>query len=226
MAIPKQISFVTFDVYGTLIDWETGVYEAFQAEAVRDGFTLDRDELLLQFHEVQKQIKAGSYELYAEVLRRTAVQIAKNLSWPMEPSRSGFLPDSVRRWPPFKETNPVLNKLKKKFKLGLISNIDDKLLGQTRRLIPVDFDLVVTAQQVRSYKPDPAHFTECERRIGGKKGWIHVAGSYYYDVEPCVKKKIPVIWVNRTKQQLEPGQKKPDAEVHNLREAAKLIGVT
>jgi 2-haloacid dehalogenase/putative hydrolase of the HAD superfamily len=226
MAIPKQISFVTFDVYGTLIDWETGVYEAFQAEAVRDGFTLDREELLQQFHEVQKQIKAGSYELYAEVLRRTAVQIAKNLSWPMEPSRSGFLPDSVQRWPPFKETNPVLNKLKKKFKLGLISNIDDKLLGQTRRLIPVDFDLVVTAQQVRSYKPDPAHFTECERRIGGKKGWIHVAGSYYYDVEPCTKKKIPVIWVNRNKQQLEPGQKKPDAEVHTLREAAKLIGVT
>jgi 2-haloacid dehalogenase/putative hydrolase of the HAD superfamily len=226
MAIPKQISFVTFDVYGTLIDWETGVYEAFQKEAVRDGFTLDREELLHQFHEVQKQIKAGSYELYAEVLRRTAVQIAKNLSWPMEPSRSGFLPDSVQRWPPFKETNPVLNKLKKKYKLGLISNIDDKLLGQTRRLIPVDFDLVVTAQQVRSYKPDPAHFTECERRIGGKKGWIHVAGSYYYDVEPCIKKKIPVIWVNRNKQQLEQGQKKPDAEVHTLREAAKLIGVT
>jgi 2-haloacid dehalogenase/putative hydrolase of the HAD superfamily len=226
MAIPKQISFVTFDVYGTLIDWETGVYEAFQKEAVRDGFTLDREELLQQFHEVQKQIKAGSYELYAEVLRRTAVQIAKNLSWPMEPSRSGFLPDSVQRWPPFKETNPVLNKLKKKYKLGLISNIDDKLLGQTRRLIPVDFDLVVTAQQVRSYKPDPAHFTECERRIGGKKGWVHVAGSYYYDVEPCIKKKIPVIWVNRNKQQLEQGQKKPDAEVHTLREAAKLIGVT
>ncbi|HUZ29754.1 MAG TPA: HAD family hydrolase [Solirubrobacteraceae bacterium] len=226
MAIPKQISFVTFDVYGTLIDWETGVYEAFQKEAVRDGFTLDREELLQQFHEVQKQIKAGSYELYAEVLRRSAVQIAKNLSWPMEPSRSGFLPDSVQRWPPFKETNPVLNKLKKKYKLGLVSNIDDKLLGQTRRLIPVDFDLVVTAQQVRSYKPDPAHFTECERRIGGKKGWIHVAGSYYYDVEPCIKKKIPVIWVNRNKQQLEQGQKKPDAEVHTLREAAKLIGVT
>jgi 2-haloacid dehalogenase/putative hydrolase of the HAD superfamily len=224
MAIPKQVSFVTFDVYGTLIDWETGVYNAFQAEAERDGFTLDRDELIRQFHEVQRQIKAGSYELYAEVLRRTAVQIAKNLNWPLEPSRSGFLPDSVQRWPPFKETNPVLNKIAKKFKIGLISNIDDKLLGQTRRHIPLDFDLVVTAQQVRSYKPDPAHFVECERRIGGKKGWVHVAGSYYYDVEPCVKRKIPVIWVNRSKQQLEQGQKKPDAEVPNLREAAKLIG--
>jgi 2-haloacid dehalogenase/putative hydrolase of the HAD superfamily len=225
MAIPKEITFVTFDVYGTLIDWETGVYDAFRKEAERDGFTIEREELIPLFHEVQNQIMAGSYELYAEVLRRTAVQIAKELGWPLEPSRSGFLPDSVKRWPPFKETNSVLQKLSKKYKLGLISNIDDKLLGETRRHIPIDFDLVVTAQQVRSYKPDPAHFTECERRIGGKKGWIHVAASYYHDVEPCLKKKIPVIWVNRNKQQLESNQKKPDAEVGTLREAAKLLGV-
>lgn len=226
MAIPKQVTFVTFDVYGTLIDWETGAYDAFRAEAERDGFTIERAELMPLFYEVQKQIQAGSYELYAEVLRRTAVQIAKELGWPLEPSRSGFLPDSVQRWPPFKETNSVLQKIAKKHRIGLISNIDDKLLGQTRRHIPLDFDLVVTAQQVRSYKPDPAHFTECERRIGGKKGWVHIAASYYYDVEPCLKRKIPVIWVNRNKDQLEGNQKKPDAEVSSLREAAKLIDVS
>ncbi len=213
MAIPKQISFVTFDVYGTLIDWETGAFDAFTKEAERDGFTIERDELIPLFHEIQQKIQAGSYELYAEVLRRTAVEISKQLGWPLEPSRSGFLPDSVQRWPPFKETNSVLAKIAKKHKIGLISNIDDKLLGQTRRHMPLDFDLVVTAQQVRSYKPDPAHFTECERRIGGKKGWVHVAASYYHDVEPCLKKKVPVIWVNRHKQAARAGQKKPDAEV-------------
>jgi 2-haloacid dehalogenase len=226
MTIPKTVSFVTFDVYGTLIDWESGAADAFVAEAARDGFTLDRETVIPLFLEIQQQIEAGSYELYAEVLRRTAVQIAKQLGWPLEPSRSGFLPDSVHRWQPFKETNPTLVKIAKQHKCGLISNIDDKLLGQTRRHIPLDFDLVVTAQQVRSYKPDPAHFTECERRIGSKKGWVHVAASYYHDVEPCLKKKIPVIWVNRHKQQLEPGQRKPDAEVSSLRDAAKLIGVT
>ncbi len=225
MAIPKGVTFVTFDVYGTLIDWETGVYNAFSAEAERDGFTIEREELIPLFFETQKQIQAGSYELYAEVLRRTAVQIATKLNWPLEPSRSGFLPDSVARWPPFKEAIPTLTKVAKKHRVGLIANIDDKLLGQTRRHIPMDFDLVVTAQQVRSYKPDPAHFTECERRIGGKKGWVHVASNYYYDVEPCLKKKIPVIWVNRSKDQLEANQKKPDAEVHNLREAVKLVGI-
>ncbi len=100
MAIPKQITFVTFDVYGTLIDWETGAADAFVKEAARDGFTLDPAEIIPLFHSVQQQIQAGSYELYAEVLRRTAVQIAKDLGWPLEPSRSGFLPDSVQRWPP------------------------------------------------------------------------------------------------------------------------------
>src|SRR6201996_3530601 len=225
MPIPKNVTFVTFDVYGTLIDWETGIYEAFAKEAARDDFEIDRTQLIALFHEISREIEGGSYELYAEVLRRTAVEISKRLEWPLEPSRSGFLPDSVQRWMPFKETNPTLAKLGKKVKLGLLSNIDDKLLGQTRRHIPIDFDLVVTAQQVRSYKPDPAHFTECERRMGSKKGGVHGGASYYHDVEPCLKKKVPVIWVNRNKQQLEPGQKKPDAEVTSLREAAKLLGV-
>jgi 2-haloacid dehalogenase/putative hydrolase of the HAD superfamily len=225
MALPSKVNWVTFDVYGTLIDWEKGVADAFEREAKRDGFTIDRDEVIRLFHEISREIEGGSYELYAEVLRRTAVEIAKRIDWPLEPSRSGFLPDSVARWAPFKETNAQLKKFVGGYDTGLISNIDDKLLGQTRRHIPFDFDLVVTAQQVRSYKPDPAHFNECARRIGTKKGWVHVASSYYHDVEPCVKLKVPVIWVNRSKETLEPSQKKPTAEVKNLLEAAKLLGL-
>jgi 2-haloacid dehalogenase len=224
MPLPKKIEWVTFDVYGTLIDWETGIYDAFAKEAERDGFTIDRDQLIPAFMETEKEIEGGSYELYAEVLRRTAVKLSKEMEWPLEPSRSGFLPDSVQRWKAFRETNPALEKFKKKYEIGLISNIDDKLLGQTRRHLSPDFDLVVTAQQVRSYKPDPAHFTEAERRIGGRRGWVHVGASYYHDVEPALKKKIPVVWVNRHKDQLEPSQKKPTAEVPNLREALKLLG--
>src|SRR5436305_6344035 len=153
MPLPSDIKWVTFDVYGTLIDWDKGVVEAFKKEAERGGFTLETDKLIPLFHEVSREIEGGSYELYAEVLRRTALEIAKRLDWPLEPSRSGFLPDSVQRWQPFRETNAQLQKLSKEYKLGLPSNIDDKLLGQTRRHMPIDFDLVVTAQQVRSYKP-------------------------------------------------------------------------
>ena len=224
MPLPKEVTVVTLDVYGTLVDWETGVFDAFSKEAERDGYTLSRDELIPLFLKYQQEIKGGSYELYAEVLRRAAVAISKELGWPLEPSRSGFLPDSVKRWPPFKESNTQLDRLAKKFEIGLISNIDDKLLGETRRHFKADFDLVVTAQQVRSYKPDPAHFKEAERRLGTKKGWVHITSSYHYDVEPCLKAKIPVIWVNRNKETLDASQKKPTAEVKTLLEAAKLLG--
>jgi len=225
--LPKDVRFVTFDCYGTLIDWETGVYAAYQKEADRDGFTIDRDVLVPRFLEVQKEIQRGSYELYAEVLRRTAVRTARELGWDLESSRSGFLPNSIPYWPPFKETNPQLERLAKSFSIGILSNIDDKLLGVTRRHFRSDFDLVVTAQQVRSYKPDPAHFTECARRIDktNAKKWVHVASGYDTDVEPCLKKKVPVIWVNRRGEELDPGQKKPTEEVRNLKEAAKLLGV-
>ena len=224
MAIPKDIKWVTFDVYGTLIDWEKGVLEAFQKEADRDGFSLDKNSLIAMFHETTQEIEGGSYELYAEVLRRSAVKIAEKLEWPLEPSRAGFLPDSVHRWPAFREANPNIARFVKKFPTGLISNVDDKLLGQTRRHINHDYELVVTAQQVRSYKPDPAHFKEFARRIGGKKGWVHVASSLYHDVEPAIKEKVPVIWVNRKGEEMESGKKKPDAEVKNLAEAFELIG--
>ena len=224
MALPKDVRFVTFDCYGTLIDWETGAYEAFQKEAQRDGFTVDRAALVALFRDVQREIQGGSYELYAEVLRRTAVRAARELGWDLEPSRSGFLPASVPRWPPFRETNAQLERFAKKFEIGILSNIDDKLLGATRRHFRVDFDLVVTAQQVRSYKPDPAHFRECARRIGGKKGWVHIASDYRTDVEPCLKQRVPVIWVNRKGETLEQGQKRPTEEVKNLLAAAKLLG--
>ena len=224
MPLPSKVTFVTFDVYGTLIDWESGIFDAFKREAARDGFTIeDPGEIIPLFHQYEREIEGGSYELYAEVLRRVAVRIAKDIGWPLEPSRSGFLPDSVQRWKPFKETNPQLAKFGKHFQTGLVSNIDDKLLGQTRRHIPHDFDLVVTAQQVRSYKPDPAHFTECARRIGGKKGWVHIASGYEADIKPALKLNVPVIWVNRHGEKLE-GRKAPDATVKNIREAAAKLG--
>src|SRR5919199_5223561 len=122
MAIPKNVTFVTFDCYGTLIDWETGVYEAFQKEADRDGFTINRDELIPRFIEVQREIQRGSYELYAEVLRRTAVRVASELGWELEPVRSSFLPNSIPSWPPFRDTNALLERLKKKYQIGLIAN--------------------------------------------------------------------------------------------------------
>ena len=225
MALPKlkDIKFVTADCYGCLIDWEKGITEAFEKEADRDGLTIDTNALLERFFEVQAQLMAGSYELYAEVLRRAAVKVAEEIDWEIEPSRAQFLPDSVARWHPFREVNAALDRLRDRYEIGIISNIDDKLLGVSRQHLRTDLDLVVTAQQVRSYKPDPTHFRECARRLGGKKGWVHIGSNYVTDIAPVLKMNVPVIWVNRHGEKLE-GRKAPTATVKNLREAAAKLG--
>ena len=143
------------------------MYDAFQKEADRDGFTIDRDVLIPRFIDVQRDIQRGSYELYAEVLRRTAVRVAPSWAGSSSPRAPTSCRTACRPGRPFRETNAQLERFSKKYELGILSNIDDKLLGATRRHFRVDFDLVVTAQQVRSYKPDPAHFKECARRIEG-----------------------------------------------------------
>ncbi|MEK6278607.1 MAG: HAD family hydrolase [Actinomycetota bacterium] len=214
---------MTTDCYGTLIDWEKGILDAFHKEAERDGFSFEDRPLLDRFFEVQAEIMAGSYELYAEVLRRTAVKVAGEIGWELEPSRAQFLPDSVERWQPFREANAAMDRLSKRYQVGIIANIDDKLLGISRRHLRTELDLVVTAQQVRSYKPDPTHFKECARRIGGKKGLVHIGSGYENEVAPCLKVNVPVIWVNRHGEKLE-GRKPPTAEVKNFRAAAARLG--
>ncbi|MDP9188590.1 MAG: HAD hydrolase-like protein [Actinomycetota bacterium] len=226
MALPnlKDITWVTTDCYGTLIDWEKGITDAFKKEAERDGLTIDDRALLERFFAAQAQIMSGSYELYAEVLRRAAVNIAEEIDWTIEPSRAQFLPDSVAYWAPFREANAAFDRLKERYEVGIVSNIDDKLLGISRRHLRTELDLVVTAQQVRSYKPDETHFRETARRIGGKKGWVHIASGYETDIVPAMKRNIPVIWVNRHGTKLESGRKAPDATVRNLRDAAAKLG--
>jgi 2-haloacid dehalogenase len=209
----KDIKWVTTDCYGTLIDWEKGLADAFRKEAERDGFSFEEGPFIKRFLEVQAEIMSGSYELYAEVLRRTAVKVAKEIGWELEPSRAQFVPDSVAHWQPFRESNAAMDRLSGRYDVGIVSNIDDKLLGVSRRHLRTELDIVVTAQQVR----------RCARRLGGKKGWVHIASGYDADVAPCLKLKVPVIWVNRHGEKLE-GRKRPDAEVKTLRAAAAKLG--
>src|SRR3954469_8922743 len=233
----KNIKWVTTDCYGTLIDWEKGIVEACKKEATKDGFSFEEGPFLERFMEVQAEIMAGSYELYAEVLRRTIVKVAGEIGWEVEPSRAQFLPNSVAYWLPFRESNAAMDRLGKKYEIGVISNVDDKLPGISRRPLGpnpappsppppgTELDLVVPAQQVRSYKPDPVHFKECARRIGGKKGWLHIGCNYATDIAPVLKMNVPVIWVNRHGEKLE-GRKAPSATVKNFREAAKKLGAS
>ena len=152
------------------------------------------------------------------------MQISKQLGWPLEPSRSGFLPDSVKRWTPFKETNTQLDRFKKKFEIGLIANIDDKLLGQTRRHFRPTSTSSSPPSRSAPTSPIPRTSRSASAASAARRAGCTSRRSYYYDVEPCIKAKVPVIWVNRHKEQLDSSQKKPTAEVKTLLEAAKLLG--
>jgi 2-haloacid dehalogenase/putative hydrolase of the HAD superfamily len=193
----RQFDIVTFDCYGTLIDWESGISEAFIRAAREDGISLRRDEVLRAYELIEPVVEREHYRLYRDVLIESAVRVARALGWPLAWHRGTFLVSSIAMWKPFPDTNPALERLRAAgYKLGIVSNIDDVLLAATRRHFPVPFDLIVTAQQVRSYKPAAPHFLAAREAIGNER-WLHAAQSNFHDVVPANALGIPTAWVNR-----------------------------
>lgn len=208
---------ITFDCYGTLIDWERGISAAVITAAEAAGVTLGRDEILRVHAEVEPLIQAGDYRPYREVLEQVALALAERLGWPLDPDSAGFLPASLPGWPLFPDTNRALEVLSAAgYRLGILSNIDADLLAGTMEHFTVEFDLLVTAEQARSYKPAPPHFLAAREEIGGA-GWLHAAQSYFHDVEPAVALDVPVVWVNR-KHESPSGDARPLADVSDLYE--------
>lgn len=215
----QRYDVVTFDCYGTLVDWEDGIASAFLREAAEDGVVLDRSRILGAYHELEPEVEAFEYRPYRDVLAATAIRVAQRLGWPLTGDRARFLAESLPRWTPFPDTNTALRRLAAAgHRLGILSNVDDDLLAETRRHLRVPFDFVVTAQQVRSYKPAHAHFVEARRRIGGAR-WLHAAQSFFHDVVPARRLGIPVAWVNR-KAEAALDDVAPDAELRDLTELA------
>ncbi len=218
-AAARPYDVLTFDCYGTLIDWEGGIAGAFQAAARARGVRLERAAVLDAYLDAERRVEAGPYRRYREVLTEGARGAAAALGWPLGPGDAGFLADSVGAWRPFPDTNPALGRLRAAgYTLGILSNIDDDLLAATRRHFPVDFDFVVTAQQVGSYKPARAHF-DAARRVIGARRWLHVAQSYFHDVVPARALGIPTAWINRHGE-APPDGGRADRELPTLRELA------
>src|SRR5437870_4123498 len=177
--------FVTFDCYGTLIDWESGILEAFRDAASVDGVDLDRRALLQAYARVEPVVEQERYCTYRDVLAQTAVEVAHMLGWRLPKEAAGFLAASLPRWRPFPDTNPALERLSAAgCRLGILSNVDDDLLAGTRKHFTVPFDPIVTAQQVGSYKPADGHFVAGRERIGSAR-WLHAAQSHFHDVTPA-----------------------------------------
>jgi 2-haloalkanoic acid dehalogenase type II len=189
--VPKY-EVITFDCYGTLIDWEGGIRAAFESVGV------EGDEALIEYARIEPQVEAGPYRKYREVLAETASRIAAYVD-------GSFLAKSLPSWKPFTDTNPALQRLRDAgIRLGILSNVDDDLLEGTRKHFTVDFDPIVTAQQVHSYKPGHAHFLEARKRIGNAR-WLHAAQSNFHDIVPANALGIPTAWINRHGQSPLPG---------------------
>ncbi|HXH83759.1 MAG TPA: HAD-IA family hydrolase [Candidatus Tectomicrobia bacterium] len=216
----RRYDVLTFDCYGTLVDWERGIAEAFAAAApAAHGVVPDRDAVLRAYHEIEPAVQAERYRSYREVLTLTARAVADRLGWPLAPGRERFLAESLPSWPPFPDTNAALRRLAEAgHRLAILSNVDDDLLAGTRRHLAVDFEFVITARQVGSYKPAPGHFEAARKRIGTAR-WLHLAQSYFHDVQPCRRLGIPVAWINRKGEQ-PPGADRPEREFRTLAEAA------
>jgi 2-haloacid dehalogenase/putative hydrolase of the HAD superfamily len=194
----RHYEVVTFDCYGTLVDWEGGLAAAFRRAAWADGVRLERRAVLEAYMAVEPEVEAGSYRSYREVLAESARGVAARLGWRLDPTRAGFLADSVPSWVPFPDTNAALERLRGAgYALGILSNVDDDLLAATRRQFTVQFELVVTAQQVRAYKPARPHFDAARRAIGSRR-WLHAGQSYFHDMMPARSLGIPNAWINRT----------------------------
>jgi 2-haloacid dehalogenase len=190
---------ITFDCYGTLIDWESGIADAFITTAANDGVTLTREAVLRAYADSEHRVQAQSYRPYREILRDTAVRVARVVGWPLVAERAGFLADSLPSWQPFPDTNAALERLAAISRLGILSNIDDDLLDATREHFSVAFDVIVTAQQVRSYKPGHAHF-QTARDLIGTASWLHAAESNFHDIVPTNTLSIDNAWINRQRQ--------------------------
>jgi 2-haloalkanoic acid dehalogenase type II len=210
---------ITFDCYGTLIDWERGIRDAFSAAAFAMRLPMDPEAAVRLYVEIEAAVEAGAYRRYHAVLAETARRIATRLGWALPESRAGFLAESMPAWPPFPDTNPALRRLiDAGYRLGILSNVDDGLLAWTRRHLAVPFEIVVTAQQAGSYKPAPRHFTMA-RELIGEQPWLHAAQSYFHDVMPARALGIPVAWINRKGEVAADGGK-PDRESRNLTQLA------
>ena len=195
MSPPYDI--ITFDCYGTLIDWEGGISAAFMEAAAEDGVHLGREEILAAHAEIEPRVQAEGFRTYRDVLTETARRMALDFGWAIDHPRARFLPESLPEWKIFDDTNAALRRLREAgCRLGILSNVDDDLLRATMRQFDCEFELIVTAQQVRSYKPAQAHFLTAREAIGEDR-WLHAAQSWFHDIVPSTRLGIPNAWINR-----------------------------
>ena len=222
---------LTFDCYGTLIDWETGLWAALQPILRQHGVDIPLEQALALYGRLEAAAEEGTYRPYRAVLR--AVLEGFGARWGFVPTEAEcqHFSGSVVDWPAFPDSAPALQALHTRYQLAIISNIDDTLFAGSAARLQVPFDWVITAQQVQSYKPSLHNFHVALARIGLPHAQVlHVAQSRYHDIVPARALGLHTVWVNRRHTQPGTGatplaEAQPDLEVPNLQTLAVHAGV-
>jgi 2-haloacid dehalogenase len=232
----KKFEVLTFDCYGTLIDWETGILGALRplvaAHPAKDGKKIPDAELLAIYGELEARAEAGEYRRYREVLREVVRGLGERLGFRASEAEMDSLPESLGKWPPFPDTVAALRRLKSRYKLAVISNTDDDLFAQTAQRFrdaegEIPFDAVITAQQAGSYKPSHNNFKLALARLGvAKERVLHVAQSRHHDIAPARALGIAnVLITRRGTGATVANAAQPDLELPDLKSLAELAGV-
>ncbi|HSE82999.1 MAG TPA: haloacid dehalogenase type II [Thermodesulfobacteriota bacterium] len=213
----SEFSLLTFDCYGTLIDWESGMRDALRGLTNKKNISIDIESSIERYVEIELEIEHGGYRKYKEVLALGVRRLFEEKGIGLTHEEETIFANTIAKWPPFPETTEVLKKLKEKYKLAILSNIDNDIIRHSVNLIGVEFDMVITAEQVKSYKPSHGHWKRMLESFDiPKEQILHVAASYVHDVIPAKELGFTVAWINRKGEKIK-GNIKPEYEFRDLR---------
>ena len=225
----SDIDALTFDCYGTLIDWEAGLSGAFAPVLAAHGIDHDAEDVLARYAHHEAAAEGGPYRTYAEVLAAGLRGVGEELGFEPTADEVRAFSRSVEDWPAFPDSTDALRRLQRRFGLGVLTNCDDDLFAASNRRLGVDFDWVVTAQQVGSYKPDERNFQALLDRVGMPKDRIvHVAQSLFHDHVPAKRLGFTSIWIDRRHDRAgsgatPPAEARPDATYPDMASFAKAV---
>ncbi len=193
-----QFDALTFDCYGTLIDWETGLTDAFRPILRAHAIDADGDDVLERYAHHETLAEAGPYRSYRDVLAAGLRGVAAELGFKPTDVEAAAFSQSVADWPAFPDSAAALARLKTRYRLGVLTNCDDDLFAASNERLGVEFDWVVTAQQVGSYKPDERNFQVAFERLGlPRERILHVAQSLFHDHAPARRLGLRSAWIDR-----------------------------
>jgi 2-haloacid dehalogenase len=217
-----RFEILTFDCYGTLINWEEGILRCMCRILAAHGKDTDDTTILQLYGDFEARAEQGTYRCYREVLQSVVSEFGKQFAFAPTEQETQSLPDSLRTWQPWPDTVSALLELQKHFRLAIISNVDDDLFAATQPQLGVKFEHVITAQQSGAYKPSLKIFELALSRIGVPAHRIlHVGQSIYHDIIPAQSLRLSTVWVNRPSPRAGIGAVKaaegqPDLEVSGL----------